>query len=65
MLHDAGFSGLPTSGWLGLAAVSVVSGLITGIAEALGALFAFSFCRVPVLGLKLTMDKMVRSWQSR
>ena len=62
MLHDAGFSGLPTSGWLGLAVVSVVSGLATGIAEALGALFFFSFC---VLGLKLTMDKMVRSWQSR
>jgi hypothetical protein len=46
MLHDAGFSGLPTSGWLGLAAVSVVSGLVTGIAEALGAFFVFSFCRV-------------------
>jgi len=44
ILHDAGFSGMPTSGWLGLAVVSVVSGLVTGIAEALGALFLFSFC---------------------
>lgn len=35
ILHDAGFSGLPTGGWLGLAVVSVVSGLVTGIAEAL------------------------------
>jgi len=35
MLRDAGFSGLPTGGWLGLAVISVVSGLVTGIAEAL------------------------------
>ena len=48
MLRDAGFSGLPTGGWLGLAVISVVSGLVTGIAEALGALSFFSFSRAPV-----------------
>lgn len=39
VLRDAGFSGLPTGGWVGLAVVSVVSGLVTGIAEALGAFY--------------------------
>jgi len=34
-LRDAGFSGLPTGGWMGLAVISVVSGLVSGIAEAL------------------------------
>jgi diacylglycerol kinase (CTP) len=43
VLRDAGFSGLPTGGWVGLAVVSVVSGLVTGIAEALGAFF-LCFC---------------------
>jgi diacylglycerol kinase (CTP) len=37
VLRDAGFSGLPTGGWVGLAVISTVSGLVTGIAEALGA----------------------------
>jgi diacylglycerol kinase (CTP) len=45
VLRDAGVSGLPTGGWVGLAVISIVSGLVTGIAEALGAssflLFAF------------------------
>ena len=36
VLRDAGFSGLPTGGWVGLAVISIVSGLVTGIAEALG-----------------------------
>ena len=40
LLRDAGISGLPTGGWLGLAVVSVVSGLVTGIAEALGICYA-------------------------
>ncbi|KAI0301288.1 hypothetical protein BC826DRAFT_1101912 [Russula brevipes] len=35
MLGVAGFDGLPTGGWMGLAIISVVSGLVTGIAEAL------------------------------
>ena len=39
VLRDAGFSGLPTGGWVGLAVISIVSGLVTGIAEALGASF--------------------------
>jgi diacylglycerol kinase (CTP) len=41
VLRDAGFSGLPTGGWAGLAVVSIISGLVTGIAEALGACFSF------------------------
>ena len=48
LLRDAGFSGLPTGGWMGLAVISVVSGLVTGIAEALGAFFFFLFSRVPI-----------------
>jgi hypothetical protein len=40
VLRDAGFSGLPTGGWAGLAVVSIISGLVTGIAEALGACFS-------------------------
>ena len=36
VLRDAGVSGLPTGGWVGLAVISIVSGLVTGIAEALG-----------------------------
>jgi diacylglycerol kinase (CTP) len=39
MLRDTGFAGLPTGGWVGLAIISIVSGLVTGIAEALGVLF--------------------------
>jgi len=35
ILGDAGFSGLPTGGWAGLTVVSVVSGLVTGVSEAL------------------------------
>jgi diacylglycerol kinase (CTP) len=35
VLRDAGFSGLPTRGWVGLGVISIVSGLVTGIAEAL------------------------------
>jgi diacylglycerol kinase (CTP) len=37
VLRDAGFSGLPTGGWVGLGVISIISGLVTGIAEALGA----------------------------
>jgi diacylglycerol kinase (CTP) len=48
LLRDAGFSGLPTGGWMGLAVISVVSGLVTGIAEALGAFFFFLFPRAPM-----------------
>ena len=45
VLRDAGFSGLPTGGWAGLAVVSIISGLVTGIAEALGACLSFiRFC---------------------
>jgi diacylglycerol kinase (CTP) len=36
VLRDAGLSGLPTGGWVGLAVISIVSGLVTGVAEALG-----------------------------
>jgi len=35
MLGDAGFSGFPTGGWVGLTVISIVSGLVTGVAEAL------------------------------
>lgn len=35
VLRDAGISGLPTGGWMGLAVISIVSGVVTGIAEAL------------------------------
>ncbi|KAI0311654.1 hypothetical protein OF83DRAFT_1177364 [Amylostereum chailletii] len=34
-LRDAGFQGVPTGGLVGLAAISIVAGLVTGIAEAL------------------------------
>ncbi|KAI0267376.1 hypothetical protein BC834DRAFT_75384 [Gloeopeniophorella convolvens] len=34
-LRDAGFGGVSTGGWAGLAIVSLVSGLVTGVAEAL------------------------------
>jgi diacylglycerol kinase (CTP) len=40
LLRDASFSGLSTGGWMGLAVISVVSGLVTGIAEALGTFFS-------------------------
>jgi diacylglycerol kinase (CTP) len=50
VLRDAGFSGLPTGGWVGLAVISIVSGLVTGIAEALGASsFLHSFLQSPVV----------------
>ena len=43
ILREAGFEGLPTSGTVGLVIISLFSGLVTGIAEALGAcLFVFS-----------------------
>ncbi len=41
VLRDAGCSGLPTGGWVGLVVISIVSGLVTGIAEALGTLSLF------------------------
>jgi diacylglycerol kinase (CTP) len=47
-LRDAGFSGLPTGGWMGLAVISVVSGLVSGVAEALGASFSFLSCACTV-----------------
>jgi diacylglycerol kinase (CTP) len=40
-LHDAGFAGLPTGGWVGLTVISIVSGVVTGITEALGEFFLF------------------------
>lgn len=43
VLRDAGVSGVPTGGWVGLAVISIVSGLVTGIAEALGGSFFPSF----------------------
>jgi diacylglycerol kinase (CTP) len=50
VLRDAGFSGLPTGGWAGLAIISIVSGLVTGIAEALGASsFFLSLLQCPVV----------------
>jgi hypothetical protein len=42
ILRDAGVAGLPTGGWMGLAIISIVSGLVTGISEALGAVFYLS-----------------------
>ncbi len=39
LLRESGFKGLHTGGMVGLAVVSVLSGLVTGIAEALGAFF--------------------------
>jgi len=41
LLRESGFKGLHTGGMVGLAVVSVLSGLVTGIAEALGAFFFF------------------------
>jgi diacylglycerol kinase (CTP) len=46
VLRDAGFSGLQTGGWVGLAVVSIISGLVTGIAEALGTSFSPLFAFV-------------------
>ena len=44
VLHGVGLDGLPTGGMVGLAIISVFSGLVTGIAEALGT-FLFVFFR--------------------
>jgi diacylglycerol kinase (CTP) len=41
ILREAGFEGLPTGGIVGLVIVSLFSGLVTGIAEALGTCFCF------------------------
>ena len=43
VLREVGFEGLPTGGLIGLAIVSVFSGLVTGIAEALGMCFLVFF----------------------
>ena len=43
VLREVGFEGLPTGGLIGLAIVSVFSGLVTGIAEALGMCFIVFF----------------------
>jgi CDP-diglyceride synthetase len=59
VLRDAGFSGLPTGGWVGLAVISIVSGLVTGIAEALGASSSLR------CDFDLTIGKWYRSWKPR
>lgn len=62
VLRDVGVSGLPTGGWVGLAVISIVSGLVTGIAEALGASFFHLPCRC---NFDLTIGKCHRSWKPR
>jgi len=65
VLRDAGFAGLPTSGWAGLAVISIVSGLVTGIAEALGASsFLYSLLQ-PRCDFDLTNGKWYRCWKTR
>ncbi len=56
VLRNAGFSGLPTGGWVGLTVISIVSGLVAGIAEALGA----SSFLLSLRGVRLTIGKSVQ-----
>lgn len=42
-LREQGFAGVKTGGWVGLAVVSIASGLATAVAESMGASLALFF----------------------
>lgn len=57
-LREQGFAGVHTGGWLGLAIISVIAGLCTAVAEALGELLASVYV---ILRLTIFSQISVRS----